>query len=898
MFTVVAHKNLAGAAGYFSEHLAQNDYYAADESRPGEWIGVGSARLGLPKTVSREAFVALCENRDPNTGTRLSQRQLAEGQRRVFYDFTCSAPKSVSIVAVTLDDPRLVSAHQEAARIAFGELEGFASTRVRNQGPSSDRSTGNLVAAQFLHTSSRALDPQLHSHFTVFNATWDAQETRWKALQAGPMYLAIRYATQVYRNELARRVQSAGYIIQRRGPSFEILGVPEAVLQRFSKRSAQRDVIVREMEARLGRRLSNDEISHAVHQSRPRKLSGITTAEVRARQVAQLTPEESLALGSLRQPGPSIEPAESTAAALDHAVAHVFERRSVVPEHEILETALAHRPGAVDLGRLKERLRSSPAVIATERGCTTHHILQQELGLIRAVKDGKSAQAPLHPLFQPQSWFGKDQRTALLHVLQSGDRITGLRGLAGSGKTTVLRELARACEEGGHQLRFCAPTAAATEVLRREGFEAVTLARLLGERNRTSGSVITVLDEAGAVGLADMNRLLGQSDRLILCGDSGQHGSVAQGDALRIIEEHSPFAFGTLTEIRRQRSREYRRAVERAAGKDTTGAFDMLERIGAVTELPEGKVQAAAAAAYVEATAASKVALLVAPTWNEIEVVTGKVREALKASGRLRGPDHELKTFDSLSWTVAEKRDPARYRAGQWVRFHLPRGPFRRHETVEVVGEAGGITVRREDGTVASLDVACSGHCFDVGERRSLEVAAGDRLLLQANSTGLTNGELVEVAGVEGDSVRLQDGRVLPPAYRTFTHGYAVTSHAAQGKTVDEVLVLATSRSLPAVHREQFYVSISRGRNRCRIFTDDREQLRARVTESSSRVAAVEVVNGQALRRALVRRAIRWVGQLPEQLRRWAQARHPARTHLGSEDRFSQPTQPKPSLHV
>jgi hypothetical protein len=88
----------------------------------------------------------------------------------------------------------------------------------------------------------------------------------------------------------------------------------------------------------------------------------------------------------------------------------------------------------------------------------------------------------------------------------------------------------------------------------------------------------------------------------------------------------------------------------------------------------------------------------------------------------------------------------------------------------------------------------------------------------------------------------LADGRVIPDAYRTFTHGYAVTSHAAQGKTVDEVLVVASSRSLPAVHQEQFYVSISRGRERCQIFTDDSESLRAHVTRSSARLAAVEAM--------------------------------------------------------
>ncbi len=88
----------------------------------------------------------------------------------------------------------------------------------------------------------------------------------------------------------------------------------------------------------------------------------------------------------------------------------------------------------------------------------------------------------------------------------------------------------------------------------------------------------------------------------------------------------------------------------------------------------------------------------------------------------------------------------------------------------------------------------------------------------------------------------LADGRVIPEKYRTFTHGYAVTSHAAQGKTVDEVLVVASSRSLPAVHQEQFYVSISRGRERCQIFTDDSDLLRSHVTHSSARLAAVEVV--------------------------------------------------------
>jgi len=104
------------------------------------------------------------------------------------------------------------------------------------------------------------------------------------------------------------------------------------------------------------------------------------------------------------------------------------------------------------------------------------------------------------------------------------------------------------------------------------------------------------------------------------------------------------------------------------------------------------------------------------------------------------------------------------------------------------------------------------------------------------------NGELVEVKAFQGGSILLTDGRVVPEDYRVFTHGYAVTSHAAQGKTADEVLVVASSRSLPAVHQQQFYVSISRGRERCQVFTDDVERLRSHVTRSSERLGAVEVV--------------------------------------------------------
>jgi conjugative relaxase-like TrwC/TraI family protein len=805
--------------------------------------------LGLKSEVTREQFHALCENQNPETGERLTQRQLKEGQRRVFYDFTCSAPKSVSVLAVTLADERLLTAHEEATRIAFRELETFAATRVRKQGNQKDRITGNLAAAAFTHTSSRALDPQLHTHFTVFNATFDDRERSWKALQAGGMYDAIRYGTAVYRNELAKRVQQIGYRIQLSKHGFQIEGVSDEVLKRFSKRAQQRDAVVRELEQKLGRKLSNNAISLAVHQSRAEKVKGISTAEVRERQMAQLSPDEIQSLQNLRSSVHPVRPVrvfERENQALNHAVAHVFERKSVVTEHELLNVALSQRLGEVDLPTLKAAVKYSPDLVKTERGFSTRQILATELDLIQTVNAGCNAVAPLHPGYQPAAWLGEDQQRAIYHVLRTNDRITGLRGLAGTGKTTALRELVAACKEARIEPLFCAPTAAATDVLRKEGFEAVTLQSLLLAKPALSARQLVVLDEAGAVGMDDMKRLfdLARDARIVLSGDTGQHASVARGDALRILENHSDFQSGQLTRIRRQRKAEYRKAVELAAQKDTNEAFAQLERMGAVAEFSGDKLHSEAAQSYVKALQQNQSVLLVAPTWNEIEAVTEKVRAALKTSSRLAGDEKEFQVFDSLSWTEAQKRDAWQYRPGLAIRFHRQKTGFANDDTVAVVAvENNSLKVQRADDSESVLELGAGCACFDVGEKRKLKVVAGDKLLLQANwQKKFINGELVEVRAIQGDSVVLADGRVIPANYRTFTHGYAVTSHAAQGKTVDEVLVVASSRSLPAINQQQFYVSISRGRDACRVFTDDAEMLRSHVTRSSARLAAVEVV--------------------------------------------------------
>jgi len=164
MLSRKAQYSLANAKTYFEEHLSTGDYYSEKEMVAGQWYGEGAAALRLSATVKRDEFLLLCDNLDPRTGKLLTQRLKTirtvighdgkthtEANRRVFYDFTFSPPKSVSIAAFIGDDRRIVDAHNRAVTASLRELERFAATRVRTEGDMSDRQTGKIVAAVFRH---------------------------------------------------------------------------------------------------------------------------------------------------------------------------------------------------------------------------------------------------------------------------------------------------------------------------------------------------------------------------------------------------------------------------------------------------------------------------------------------------------------------------------------------------------------------------------------------------------------------------------------------------------------------------------------------------------------------------------------------------------------------------
>lgn len=211
MLSAKTQMNLQNAKAYFREHLCVGDYYAEGQQVRGHWFGAGAEMLGLKGVVSEQDFLRLCEGLHPETGERLTMRrntQRREGgklvqNRRLLYDFTISPPKSVSVVAL-LQDARIVAEHDRAIACAMTELEKFAQTRVRKGGASNSRTTGNVVGATFRHDTSRELDPHLHTHCILLNATFDPVEKKWKALEPELLLRAQKLVENSYYHELCR----------------------------------------------------------------------------------------------------------------------------------------------------------------------------------------------------------------------------------------------------------------------------------------------------------------------------------------------------------------------------------------------------------------------------------------------------------------------------------------------------------------------------------------------------------------------------------------------------------------------------------------------------------------------------------------------------------------------
>lgn len=838
---------VAGAVEYFREHMQVGEYLTEGQTVPMIWFGAGAERLGLSGTCQLTDFEAVCRGRHPATDASLFVR--AKADRRVCFFGQLSAPKDVSIALLVGGDRRIGGWWETAVHETLAEMEAAAATRVRQGGACTDRPTANVVAAVVTHDTSRALDPQLHTHVCVMNVTWDAPEGRWKSLQPDGLFRAQSYLREVCYNRLAASMIAGGYELAPAKLGFTIKGFPPELRLQFSKRRQQ---ILAEAGAR-----------GAKHQDALQTIAGRSRAEKTTTTAAALTESwkreagpylhQILAAISRASHGRAggwrlaVEPA-----ALASAMAHLYERHSVVTERELLREALIAGRGGVSLSVLRahlELLVTSNTLIREKGRYISPEALTAESECIQLARDSRDTCGPLgRP--PAKANLSDDQYSAVTQLLASGDRIQILQGDAGTGKTTSLRVLVDQINEAGGTILGCAPSAGATDVLRQELTpSAETLQQLLineSLQRQVAGRVV-IVDEAGLVSIRQMRdlcRLAQTKDyRLILVGDIKQHSPIEAGDALRALGRYARLPIARLTKIRRQRDPRYRAAVAALARGDAAIAFRRFDKLGAVRTVSLDSLYHEAATAYLDAINAGRSCLVISPVWSEIHAFTTGLRQLLRSTGRLGIEERTFDVIDSHHWTREQMRRPFAYSVGDVITFHRGVAGFNPDDlaTVKEVGPRGLLLA-----TLSSPDRWVHPMIFnhvDVGSLRPIHIAAGDQLLIRANlpTACLKNGDIVQVkATPENAPIQLADGRAIPATFRHFTHGYATTSHAAQGKTIDHGILLLGPQAMLAANLRQAYVSNSRFREQHLIFTTDKEAAFEAMQRADDRPLAIE----------------------------------------------------------
>jgi len=885
MLAPKAQCNPIDAKRYFKEHLGVGDYYAEGQTVPGQWIGQGAADLGLSGVTTAEAFVRLCDNCHPHTGERLTLRQKTtriekglDGEerqaanRRVFYDFTFSPPKSVSIAALVGNDARIIEAHEHAVTLAMHHLQTFAATRVRKGDQCTDRSTGNLVAALFRHDTSRALDPHLHTHCIVFNATFDAVEKQWKALQNHEMFAAQKFVENVYYHELTCELVKCGYQIenQPRG-DFEIKGVTPELIQKFSKRHREIDRQTRELLAQEPEKAGGNLAAireHIAHKERPRKILDIGLEKLQTLWDGQMTAEEkgSLAKLTATPSGVVVSSEKICEQAVAWAEQHLFERRSIVHEHELWRHALERVRGQdvtlADIQAVTQRRGYLRFDDYPGRVSTREHLVR-EWEIVQTVGQGCNSCGPLVGEAKPfHPKLDEEQRQALAALVSNRNLVAVFRGGAGTGKSFVLRELVGQIRNGGGDVVVLAPQRQQVLDLERDGFPSpVTLASFLQKKELEAGTVVLV-DEAGQIGGKTMLELLRlvveRNARLVLSGDTRQHGAVEAGDALRAIERHSGVRPVELTNIRRQNPalaksikerqhiQEYRQAVEEAQEGKFRESFERLDKLKTIESCTLADKHEKLTARYLELAKERQSTVVVSQSWHEIHQVNDAIRVALKNEKLVGETETTITAFQPVDLTDAQKRDTRSYTPDTVLVFNRDVRGFK-------AGESARLKLITDTHLLVETDTRIAPIAFKqlakltACQRKELALAPGDKLQLKANGRSvenrkLVNGELVTVKAVQPDGrIALADGRVLGKNFRQFVRGYAITSYASQGKSVDYVL-FSDSAAKAATNRQQWYVTISRGRKGVHIFTTDKEQLRENITRSGNRASVLDAL--------------------------------------------------------
>ncbi|HEY2053951.1 MAG TPA: MobF family relaxase, partial [Solirubrobacterales bacterium] len=765
-----------GQEVYYLEKVAEGaeDYYSGQGEAEGYWIGTAAADLGLDGKVDPDGLTAMLTGRDPATGAPLGLRHVAGRGPVPGFDLTFSAPKSASLtwaLGGAGAGAEVAAAHRESVAAGLDYIERMACWTRRGHGGREFVHGNGFIGAAYVHRSSRAGDPQLHTHVLVANAT-RGPDGRWTRLYHPAIYDHAKTAGYIYeanlRHELTQRLGVRWQEV--RNGIAEIEGFDPDHLRAFSTRRA-------EILAATASDASARARQVAALDTRRAKDRDLTEESLRERWRSQA---ETIGLdreairrtfGREREgAAPKIAPS-ALAEALTSRASH-FDRRDVI---QAVADQLRSGAPAADVEELADAFLALGSIVAvgeTAKGprYTTEKVWEierQALAAARAMAaDGGHAavaEAAVARVLAGRPSMKSDQRAMVERLTGGGEGLVVVVGEAGTGKTFATVAAAEAWDEAGVGLRVAAPTWRAAGNLRSEGLDMISVARLLAELDRreakgrrplAQGSVLLV-DEAGMVDSATLARLIDHARRadakLVLVGDPAQLGEIEAGGLFAaIVSRTEPVVLDQVVRHNHDLDREGARRIREGRGAEAVEIYRSAERV-TVCDDPQARREEMVRDWW-RSYAEGEDALMVAKRNAEVERLNALAREVMKTEGRL----------GDLEFEVGD----ARFAVGDQV--------------ITRVNDHRAQIYNRERWRIEAIDP-------------------------EARGVGLVGIDTLRRVVVDGDYLGRENPSDGSPALQ---HAYAATTYQAQGSTVDRAYVMAD----PSMDRQELYVAASRSR--------------------------------------------------------------------------------------
>lgn len=836
-----------------------------------EWFG--SLKESFPwfaDHVNAENFEALLFGLDPANKERTLVEEGVNKERRAGIDFAFSAPKSVSIMALHCGDKRIVTAHQDAVRKALSFIqENFIYYRDKIDGELVQIKSDNMIAAQFTHGTSRANDPQLHTHAVVINMT-KTPDGRYKAISNEHIFRYQSLINNIYQNELAVNLRGLGYAIDNYENKFEIKGVAEEAIEIFSKRSREIDAMVEKLRKKFPDMTEAELNDMATLKSRGSKDAAISMKALKAKWEKEY-PKENIkpVLNYLRELVEKDMGAE--------AIAMIHETEATFNQYDFLNALIMQNKGEKNLQGFQniagESFSKALALIIGKKNgqdiFASPEMIKCERDVIEAAISGKDSLKCLLDKHEFTSLLPDNltdgQRELITHTLTSRDKINIIQGDAGTGKTyavKVLKDILAKDRPDSEIIGLGFTGKAARELAETAGIETSTIASFLlsdksKQENKEIKERIIIVDEASMVSSRDMLELIKKSEdsRIVFIGDGKQLQAIGAGKMFKELQRERIVRAVKMEEVLRQTT-DIARAVVRCIkdyqeGANDTGidtAISILENHERISEITSKSKNEEITFMYLREKAVEEYlknddCLLLTPsrlekdTLNEIARTKYLNKETLAASKKIKVRDNVYRKSYLVSGYKEGDILLLKGKAGKIKNINIDKGLI----TISVFNKKSG---QGED-----LIIDPKKTNFAAYREKEKEFAPGDKIMFTRNDKRLNvqNGLTGIIRNIDDSgnvSVILKEDKEVIfnlKDYSYFDYGYAQTTHKAQGQTSKRAILVHNRTN--KINTEGFYVAATRAMEEFKIITDNKAEFINAVKREQKQTSTRELNN-------------------------------------------------------